>query len=292
MGLRLRRHVSPRRRWRLMTTRPQLPAHETRPDRLPALSPGRTFAVNSGSPSLSDSDNGWVRGRSRVRSRSKSARGGRGPPAGIDDVDARGYSAGGDDSDEIVLLGESTTRSQSPYDLAIHTMEEVDVPKPALGSGVGVGAWGLPADGEGMDLDSVTDMAGAGDGARSGVGGLGSGQVSLREAGGQDEAMAFASDLGDPDADARRPSTSLQASAGQHSSADELRRQQAKNQMRQNVRRKWGLTCCAYAPPTAISRRNTHWENSLSMIQVAHVHPTPFQPLISLIHAAILPAVE
>ena len=38
--------------------------------------------------------------------------------------------------------------------------------------GVGVGAWGPPAAGEGMDLDSVTDIAGAGDGARSGVGGL------------------------------------------------------------------------------------------------------------------------
>jgi hypothetical protein len=62
-------------------------------------------------------------------------------------------------------------------------MEEVDVPKPALGSGVGVGAWGLPADGEGMDLDSVTDMAGAGDVAQSDFGRLGSGQVSLVEAG-------------------------------------------------------------------------------------------------------------
>jgi hypothetical protein len=34
-------------------------------------------------------------------------------------------------------------------------------------------------DGEGMDLDSVTDMEGAGDGARSGVVGLGSGQVGV-----------------------------------------------------------------------------------------------------------------
>ena len=63
-------------------------------------------------------------------------------------------------------------------------MEEVEVPnsfpvhgEPALGGGVGVGAWAPPDDGEGMDLDSVTDMAGAGDGARSGVGGLGSGQI-------------------------------------------------------------------------------------------------------------------
>ena len=44
-----------------------------------------------------------------------------------------------------------------------------------------MGAWAPPDDGEGMDLDSVTDMAGAGDGARSGVGGLGSGQVRLGE---------------------------------------------------------------------------------------------------------------
>ena len=47
-------------------------AHETRPDRLPSLSPGRHFAVNSGSLSLSHSDDGWVRGRRRVRHRSKS----------------------------------------------------------------------------------------------------------------------------------------------------------------------------------------------------------------------------
>ena len=54
--------------------------------------------------------------------------------------------------------------------------------EPALGGGVGVGAWAPPDDGEGMDLDSVTDMAGAGDGARSGVVGLSSGQVSVGEA--------------------------------------------------------------------------------------------------------------
>ena len=81
-------------------------------------------------------------------------------------------------------------------------MEEVEVPnsspvhgEPALGGGVGVGAWAPPDDGEGMDLDSVTDMAGAGDGARSGVVGLSSGQVSLREAVGQDEAIDLAMDL-------------------------------------------------------------------------------------------------
>ena len=131
-----------------------------------------------------------MRGRWRARSRSRSVRGGRGPPSGLDGEDARGYSAGGDDSDEVVILGESTTRSESPYDPAIHIMEEVEVPnsspvhgEPALGGGVGVGAWAPPDNGEGMDLDSVTDMAGAGDSARSGVGGLGSGhEVRLWEA--------------------------------------------------------------------------------------------------------------
>ena len=88
-------------------------------------------------------------------------------------------------------MGESTTRSQSPYDPAIHTMEEVDVPtsslvhgEPALSGGVGVGGWAPLDDGEGMRVEAVTDMAGAGDGALSGVGGLGSGhQVSLQEVG-------------------------------------------------------------------------------------------------------------
>ena len=61
-------------------------------------------------------------------------------------------------------------------------MEEVDVPnsslvhgEPALRGGVGVGAW-PPDDGEGMHVDSVTDIAGAGEGAQSGVDGLDSGQ--------------------------------------------------------------------------------------------------------------------
>jgi hypothetical protein len=164
-------------------------ANEARPARVPAPGPGRAFAISSGSPSLSDSDDG-VRGRRRVRSRSRSAGGGRGPPPGLDDMEAHGYSAGGDDSDEIAILGDSTNRSHSPYDPAIHTMEEVDVPnssavhgEPALGGGVGVGSWGPPTEGEGMELDSVTDIAGAGDGAWSGVGGLGSGQVRLVAAG-------------------------------------------------------------------------------------------------------------
>jgi hypothetical protein len=171
------------------TSPPQ--AREPRPDRVPASTTGRAFLVDSDSPSVSDSDDGWVRGRWRARSRSKSARAGRGPPTGLDDVDARGYSAGGDDSDEIVILGESTNRSQSPYDPAIHTIEEVDVPnsspvhgEDAVGGVVGVGAWGPLSHGEGMDLDLVTDVAGAGDGARSGVSGLDSGQqASLRAAG-------------------------------------------------------------------------------------------------------------
>jgi hypothetical protein len=54
---------------------------------------------------LSDSGGDWVRGRRRARSRSRSARGGRGPPPGLDDMDAPGCSAGGGDSDEIVVLG-------------------------------------------------------------------------------------------------------------------------------------------------------------------------------------------
>ena len=57
--------------------------------------------------------------------------------------------------------------------------------EPALRGGVGVGGWAPLDDGEGMRVDSVTDMAGAGDGALSGVGGLGSGhQVSLLQGAG------------------------------------------------------------------------------------------------------------
>ena len=82
-------------------------------------------------------------------------------------------------------------------------MEEVDVPKsslvhgePALSGGVGVGAWGFPDDGEGMHVhvDSVTAVAGAGDGARSGVSGLDSGQVSLGEGVDRDRAVLSAAD--------------------------------------------------------------------------------------------------
>ena len=61
-------------------------------------------------------------------------------------VQATGY-AGGNDTDEIAILGESRARSDSPYDEAIHTMQEADVPssrpvrvQPALGGCVGLGA--------------------------------------------------------------------------------------------------------------------------------------------------------
>ena len=104
-----------------------------------------------------------------------------------------------------------------------------------------MGAWAPPDNGEGMDLDSVTDMAGAGDSARAGVGGLGLGQVSVREAGGPDEAMDCVSTLEDPVADARLPSTSLQAAAGQLRSDDELSRRKAKaakHTAKRNARRK------------------------------------------------------
>ena len=72
-------------------------------------------------------------------------------------------------------MGESTTRSQSPYDPELHTMEEVDVPnsslvhgEPALSGGVGVGGWAPLDDGEGMDLDQTADAPGE-DGADEGA---------------------------------------------------------------------------------------------------------------------------
>ena len=92
--------------------------------------------------------------------------------------------SGGDDAMVV-----EDARSDSPYDEAIHTTQEADVPsprpvraEPALGGGVGGGTWGLQDSGHCMALHSVTDMAGVGAGARSGVGGLGSGQV--RQGGG------------------------------------------------------------------------------------------------------------
>ena len=47
--------------------------------------------------------------------------------------------------------------------------------EPALGGGVEGGAWESQDSGQGMALDSVTDMAGAGDSARSGQVRLGEG---------------------------------------------------------------------------------------------------------------------
>ena len=66
--------------------------------------------------------------------------------------------------------------------------------EPALSGGVGVGAWVPPDDGEGMHVhvDSVTAVAGAGDGARSGVSGLDSGQVRLGEGVDRDRAVLSA----------------------------------------------------------------------------------------------------
>ena len=56
-------------------------------------------------------------------------------------------SAGGDDNDDIEIQGESRARSQRPYDAAVHTMQDADVPSsrpvrgaPLLGGGVEVGA--------------------------------------------------------------------------------------------------------------------------------------------------------
>jgi len=97
-------------------------------------------------------------------------------------------SAGGDDHAEIAILGDSGARSERPYDDAVHTMQEADVPssrpvrgEPPLGGCVEVGVGALQDGGNGMALDSVTDTAVDGVGARSGVGGLGSGQGRLGE---------------------------------------------------------------------------------------------------------------
>jgi hypothetical protein len=92
-------------------------------------------------------------------------------------------SAGGDNHAEIAILGESRARSHSPCDAAIHTMPGADVPssrpvrgEPALRGGVEGEPWESQDSGNSGALDSATDMAGASAGARSGVGGLGSGQ--------------------------------------------------------------------------------------------------------------------
>ena len=70
----------------------------------------------------------------------------------------------------------------SRKNIGARVLQEADVPssrpvrdESALGSGVGGGAWGPQDDGSSMAVDPVTDMAGAGAGARLGVGGRGSG---------------------------------------------------------------------------------------------------------------------
>ena len=129
--------------------------HEALPVRLSGLRAGRAFASPRRSLSPSDSDDDWVRGRRRARSRSRSARGWCGPPSGFDDVDARGYSAGGDDSDEVFLLGASTPRSRGTSDPAAPAREAVDVSnsssvpgEPAFRGGVRVGEWTPLGDGD------------------------------------------------------------------------------------------------------------------------------------------------
>ena len=102
-------------------------------------------------------------------------------------------SAGGDDNDDIEIQGASRARSQSPYDAAVHTMQDDDVPssrqvrgEPALGGGVGVGAW-APQDG-GTRVRSVTALEGAADedvdtGGRGAIeGGSDTGRALLRPA--------------------------------------------------------------------------------------------------------------
>ena len=66
-------------------------------------------------------------------------------------------------------MGESSARCDSPYADAVRPMQAADVQssrpvrsEPALGGGVGVGAWAPQDGGHGMAVDSVPDMAGAG----------------------------------------------------------------------------------------------------------------------------------
>ena len=59
--------------------------------------------------------------------------GGHGPNEPMFDPVARGGvhatgSAGGNDTTEIETMGASTARSERPYDEAVHTMQEADVP--------------------------------------------------------------------------------------------------------------------------------------------------------------------
>jgi hypothetical protein len=174
-----------------------------------------------------------------------------------------------------------------------------------------IGRWGTLGEtkreterGVGMDLDLVTDMTGAGDGARSGVRGLGLGQVchvggvsaglllgagagaSARRGTGHDEVM----DLGEPSL-----VTSLEGPAGQQRAADDIRRRQAKaakHTAKRNTRRKRdGVRLIhAYAPHTASSRRDAACETPPAMI--LHTHTSLFWPMIGLIHGAIITVVE
>jgi hypothetical protein len=99
-------------------------------------------------------------------------------------------SAGGQEHDDMGLLGVSTDRSDSADDAAVHTMQQADAHssppvrvEPALEGGVGGGAWGPQDRGHGMALDSATNLVGAGVCARSDAGGLGSGQAGAGGAG-------------------------------------------------------------------------------------------------------------
>jgi hypothetical protein len=133
-------------------------------------------------------------------------------PVARGDLHANG-SAGGDDTHEIEILGDSRARSQSPYDEAVHTMQEADVQSsrpvrgaPALGGGVGVGAWASQDGDHGMAVDSVPDMAGAvhctctalGGSGGSGDGTAGGDAVGVRVAvaGGGDGGASRAADEG------------------------------------------------------------------------------------------------
>jgi hypothetical protein len=85
-------------------------------------------------------------------------------------VDANGCACSSD-CHEIAILGESRARSDSPYDEAIHSMQEADVQRlrpvhsePALGGGLEVGAWGPHDGGNGMALDSVPGVSALGSG--------------------------------------------------------------------------------------------------------------------------------
>ena len=127
-------------------------------------------------------------------------------------VNATG-SAGGTGTREIGILRESSARCDSRYDDAVRPMQAADVQssrpvrsEPALGGGIGVGAWAPQDGGHGMAVDSVPDMAGAEHGTRtalSGSGGSGDGRaggdavdVRVDIAGGGDGGTGRAADMG------------------------------------------------------------------------------------------------